>query len=578
MKQSKKKIYLITSFHKLNYPIGSELIFIDEFEYNLHTEKDRCNYECSYVNSIEDINRVSNSINNIIKKKLKLYREKIKNLLNTYHKKNYSTKYWGLILDQFLLNILLSIIIETKLLKKIKKKKFSNIKENIENKFLHSSIDFETYKLTSSYAKLLKALILKELNFKNISLNYKNNNKIESKIKETTYSEIFLKFFIKLYISLFKPVVIIDGYIGLKNSIYLFFKSFCRVVSIPKKFIFDESYVNCPIDRKFRQNIKVNEKDLIDKVFNKLIGNFFPINFLENYISIENQVKDMSQKIKKLGTGVLHICNDHFTILASKILKRKGKLLTFQHGGLFAKTNLVTREHIDQHYASKTYYFDNKFGLGQHFFNTKKISFDEFKKRNSILILNTDTTYERCSVSYHDFNHPYLEQSQVFFSNLKESNKKKVLLKLFAQENSLQDKKIWLQKFGSRINFLPYFSSAKKERYYDAKLVVLNEFSTALYELLFLRLPFILICKPHNYISFNKKFRSKVINLKKINLLFEDPIKAANFVNTLIKNNQIEEWWKKIYKTKIVLDLKNFLIIEKKNYPSMIAKDLTKNI
>ena len=151
-------------------------------------------------------------------------------------------------------------------------------------------------------------------------------------------------------------------------------------------------------------------------------------------------------------------------------------------------------------------------------------------------------------------------------------------MKLFAQENSLQDKKIWLQKFGSRINFLPYFSSAKKERYYDAKLVVLNEFSTALYELLFLRLPFILICKPHNYISFNKKFRSKVINLKKINLLFEDPIKAANFVNTLIKNNQIEEWWKKIYKTKIVLDLKNFLIIEKKNYPSMIAKDLTKNI
>ena len=111
------KKYLITNFHKLNYPSGSELIFIDEILFHLYTLEDRLNYKCSYVLTIEEAHKIQNSINIFIKKKLKIYRNKLSNLLNFYHKTKNTNKYWGIIIDQFLIELLEKIILEIKILK-----------------------------------------------------------------------------------------------------------------------------------------------------------------------------------------------------------------------------------------------------------------------------------------------------------------------------------------------------------------------------------------------------------------------------------------------------------------------------
>ena len=87
-----------------------------------------------------------------------------------------------------------------------------------------------------------------------------------------------------------------------------------------------------------------------------------------------------------------------------------------------------------------------------------------------------------------------------------------------------------------------------------------------------------MICDSNNYSGLKKEFIEQIKKLKKINILFNNPKQAANFVNTLIKNDDIDEWWSKTYKTKIFFKLKNFVIVEKKNYTSMIVKDLTKNL
>jgi hypothetical protein len=104
----------------------------------------------------------------------------------------------------------------------------------------------------------------------------------------------------------------------------------------------------------------------------------------------------------------------------------------------------------------------------------------------------------------------------------------------------------------------------------------LNEISTPFYELIYSGLPFILIHKTINLVELKSAFRKKVTNLKKINILFNDSTEAANFVNSLSRDNNIEKWWKKTCKTKNFLDLKNYLIVEKKNYLSTIVEDLTK--
>ena len=59
----KNKKYLIANFHKLNYPIGSELIFIDEFLFNLYKAEDKLAYKCSFIYSLDYIIKIHNSIN-----------------------------------------------------------------------------------------------------------------------------------------------------------------------------------------------------------------------------------------------------------------------------------------------------------------------------------------------------------------------------------------------------------------------------------------------------------------------------------------------------------------------------------
>ena len=122
-----KKKNLITTFNKLHYPRGTELLFIDEYLYNLYQKSEIQNYKCSYINSLKSINKITHSNNNIIKKKLLIYRKEFSYLLNSYHKENYKVNYWGLIIDQFLLNVIGSIVIEIKLFQKVRKEHFNII-------------------------------------------------------------------------------------------------------------------------------------------------------------------------------------------------------------------------------------------------------------------------------------------------------------------------------------------------------------------------------------------------------------------------------------------------------------------
>ena len=191
------------------------------------------------------------------------------------------------------------------------------------------------------------------------------------------------------------------------------------------------------------------------------------------------------------------------------------------------------------------------------------------------MILNTEISFDRNSHSNQYFNHPYLDPSQVFYMNLDESIKKKSSVKLFPQKSSFEVKKLWLKKFGKKINFIPFFMNSRRNNFFNAKMVILNDINTAMYELVYAGLPFILIADLNNRPDLKKEFKKQLINLKKINILFEDPSKAAKFVNLLVKNNHIEKWWEKSYKTNIFLGFKNSIIVEKKNYVPMIIKHLT---
>lgn len=573
LKSKKKKKYLITNFQKLNFPKGSQINFIDEYLYNSYLEKKKLNINYSYIFNSNEINKLEPLVDGILKKKLIIYRKQLKNFLNLYHNLNNNYKYWGLIIDQFLIILLRSIIFEIKLIKKIKLKEYYNIYYKTKAQVIDNSESFLDYSRSNNFNKLLSSLIFKVLKKKSVKIIFEKFNK--KKRKNENFFKLILKYLTRKYITIFHPTLIIDGYMGLKNTIIFFIKSFGKVINLPRSYLFNENCYNRTLDFEFRKKIKILERDLVDKIFNKIIGIFLPMNFLENFKFIKEDVKKISKEISVLGTGNSHYYNDNFKILASEILKKKnGKLLIFQHGGSISKTNKIRIEYLDQKYATKKYYFDNPDGLGFHFFNQKKISLDQIKRRDKILIIDTEKEFRKIDRRRSAFVN--IDPNLNFFLNLDDDIKKKILLKLFPSKKSYDIKKFWKKKFKTKINFLPIFLNAKKNNFFNAKLVILNDVQTPMWELLYAEIPFIIIgdkCLMDSW-QYKDSFKKKFFMLKKINILFDDPRTAANFINLLFKKNKFEDWWKKTKSSEILQEFKKYLIIERPNYHSKLIKQL----
>ena len=100
------------------------------------------------------------------------------------------------------------------------------------------------------------------------------------------------------------------------------------------------------------------------------------------------------------------------------------------------------------------------------------------------------------------------------------------------------------------------------------KIVVIDDISTPICEILYVGAPFIIIETEFNH--FNNKTKKKILALKKINILFEDPIAAGKFLNQNYKD--LNSWWNKVIKSQVYLSLKKELL------PSNSNKDLKKLI
>ena len=112
------------------------------------------------------------------------------------------------------------------------------------------------------YDQFIGTSIAKEMGIKII----KNNNK---KIKKYIFGDRshmnffnnLLIFFVRLWISLFKPVVILAGYFGKKNSIKIFIKSWAKVIFLSPEMFFYKNRYFFKIDTERRNKFKVKEND-----------------------------------------------------------------------------------------------------------------------------------------------------------------------------------------------------------------------------------------------------------------------------------------------------------------------------
>ena len=116
--QEKKK-YLITSFSKLNFKSFKNFIFADEYLFRLYQNEDLKKFKYDFANSINSIENFRHNKNYFFKK-ITTYRKQLANHLNIFHNTNYSIKYWGIILDSFLLSASCKYQILSSFLSKLK--------------------------------------------------------------------------------------------------------------------------------------------------------------------------------------------------------------------------------------------------------------------------------------------------------------------------------------------------------------------------------------------------------------------------------------------------------------------------
>ena len=542
---------------------NSKLIFFDEYSKKLFDEKDTKNFKVNFILKLNELKKF-NLNSNILKKKSKKYRKELSIVLNRIHKKNYDENYWGLILDRLLYLTINGIIFELNILKKIiKNKKKIRIKKIIfEEIFVDSNHFISSYE-TNSVQPYIRYIIAKSLGFIEIKTKDRSKNLQNKSIKSNFLNineglKYLTSIFLKFYSKVFNPFLIIDGYIPRKNSVSLFFRSLGKILPISSSLIFPKNNNFKKKDYRLRKLIKIKETDFIDKIFNLLFGSFIPLSNLENYEYYNNHVKNF-KSLSSIGTAVSLIYNDYFKYMSAEILRKKGQVVVFQHGGLIGHVKYDHDVTINDRYSTKVFSWNKSKNFSDNYFKRfNKITFDEINNKKGILIFPTRVkikyNYNQC---VYKKNHPYLNCNYLFYGGLDKKIKDETFVKIFPNKISNMSLKIWKQKYNDNVNIITKWD---KKLFNKFRIVVIDDLSTPICELLYIGIPFIIINNELEWLNHN--LVKKLKKLKKLNILFDDPKDAYNFIN---KNyDKIPTWWKKNSQTPIFKNFKKELIPTRK--------------
>lgn len=548
-----KNINLI-NYHnqKLNFEKGSKIIFRNEYLL-LHYDKEKLkNYK---FNSLESLKKVfnKNKDEKLIKSKLKKYRYHLAKFLNKIHDINFTNQDWGILLDYYLMVSILIINLKIKNFKKIKNNKISCEVSKRDFFFLDTKTFKDEILLNQDLNKYIDYLILNKLGFKNLKIEKKKPFRRLDKPRKLLIDKL-IDLILKIFPKYSQISLISSGYLGFKNCLLLFFRSKFKILFVNSGF-FDLNGEIKTIKNSHRKNIIIPESDILDRVFNEFNRNVLPSCFFENFDKFYKFKNNIAKKIKNLGSAVLFLESDVYRFFAMKIKKQGGKLINFQHGGLNRMRKFSLEEHLVDNYANIDFWWHDAKGIGAPYFN----NINNIKKnigKKKILLFPTVNLYQETTVNLKRCNHVYLNQYWKFFELIKDNLKKEVKIKFLEYKNSKLLKQMWVNKYNK--NIILEKKSYKGSIFQDFKIVVIDNFSTPLFELLYKSYPFIII-NDSNLSEYKNEFKSIVKNLEKLGILFTSEKRAAQFLNFNYQN--IESWWKK------TTEKKQFIQIKKKLFP-----------
>jgi putative transferase (TIGR04331 family) len=462
------------------------------------------------------------------KKLYSRYLNKTVYILNNYHGKQYDKYYWEPIIGLYLRRLILNFILLDKIKKKKLFKKANDKNFNFYKNYTEFADDDERYFLKHKivgkhqYYRIKKiSFILKIKNALNIIL---PNILVKLKITNIFFQESYFKKNLKIIFSL-RSLFYINFLPTLKLENY----------KIDKKKIF-QNRVNL---------IKIYEtKNTKDDFLNNLILNM-PINYIENYEIISNEVKKicLTNAIYIDGNEVKF---DYVKFYIAELRLNKKKILTGQHS---LRTGLEDFDvYFDYSKSISNYYltwgWNGKLSSITRYSSTRVFSsLKKYKKVKVPLNDELNICFILCSFSRVGdcLTDNYLENfkaEKTRIALLKEMKKqKKIELFLKPREGSflLNNKKEFYNKFSILKD-----KTRMYEIFGNFNIVIFERISLGIAECIHLNQPTIFYYPKNLYKQKNKKYNELLYLLKKANIYFDDKDKMLRFLNS---RKDISLWW-----------------------------------
>ena len=488
--------------------------------------------------------------------------------LNKYHNINFTKRCWEIVLSKWLWFYLLFYFDRWEQINNLsnKKKLFAKLINFDADSFVsEDSQNFAKIIVSNdwnhwSYSEIIKFT-------KKIKYKYINKSKVKISIsnnKKPNYLsfKIFVaKIFNTLSTKNFYCLNVFYGLLAQVNFSIVFREFRSRI-------IFYKQYKEYKLDVKIREkylSIKKRKSTIFEKFILQNIIRNLPKSYFENFSSINEMISTLSlpESPKAIMTANEHHFNDVFKIYCASKVMNKSKYYIFQHGGSYGSADVFPTEKLDIKISDKFFSWGwqekdskiNKFFCNKNFFKKRII---KRKKKTAGVVI----PYIECLLYLNNIasGRPrnkndvkkYVDILKDFYGNLKPKIKKDSFFKSVYKIKSDHHMygfyvKNSLKHYHKNAKF--FASDASTSRFLDKfKLSIETLNSTGYLESLQLNLPTIII--------FNKSFcgirntaKEDFNDLKKINILFDNPINAANFIN---KNyNNLEEWWSNLELQKI---------------------------
>ncbi len=360
-------------------------------------------------------------------------------------------------------------------------------------------------------------------------------------------------------------VVFIDSYLSLKDRLILELSLYQLPSLLKNKVVIKYSKHN----KNFRQDLDLlyEPQSKFEEFALAQLPEMIPRIFVEDYFETNKRIKKLIwPKSPKVIVAAVLIQNDHTKFWVSEKVENGSKLIIEQHGGNYGMGEFSFNESHELR-VSDIYL---SWGWQNDELKIRNIAHPKLKSKlkssidggiYQILMSLPRYSYRIYSVPIASQVYEY-ENDQVLFSkSLNNELQKKLKVRLHSNLRGYDQAKRF-KDMAPKINL----TDTKKNIYEDItqnRITVCTYNATTILECIAANIPTVMFWNPNHW-ELNKYSKPYFEALKKVDVLHDDPILAAKFIN---KNwDNIEDWWHMKETQEVLLQFRNKYALSKKNW------------